>query len=135
MSLLEPKASIATSLAVCAIVYGIHTNFTPTVADIQGLPAGNKDIDSSERKATWLSAGVVAAVSLLAKDPTIFILGSGATIALAWMTRQATWTESQSGPAVGNPGQSLVSANDTTDGPQMTTADYHMFSSSEFVSS
>jgi TRAP-type C4-dicarboxylate transport system permease small subunit len=84
MSLLKPEASIGTGLAVCAVVYAIHSNFTPSMADMQGLPAGNPDTDAAERKATWLSAGVVAGVSLLAKDPTIFVLGSAAPIALAW---------------------------------------------------
>lgn len=135
--MLKPEASLGTGLAVCAVVYAIHSNFTPSMADLQGLPAGNPDTDAAERKATWLSAGVVAGVSLLAKDPTIFVLGSAATIALAWFSRHATWTESKAGPAIaGNPGQSLVSANDTATGPAMTTADYSMFAaSSQFVSS
>lgn len=136
MSLLKPEASIGTSLAVCAVVYAIHSNFTPSMADMQGLPMGNADTDAAERKATWLSAGVVGAVSLLARDPTIFVLGSAATIALAWFSRHATWTESKAGPAIGAPGQSMVSPGDTAVGPQMTTQDYTMFSgSNQFVSS
>lgn len=130
MSLGSPEASIGTGLAVCGVVYAIHSNFTPSVADMQGLPAGNQDVDAAERKATWLSAGVVAAISLLAKDPTIFVLGSAATVALAFFSRHATWTESKVAPALGAPGQSAVSANDLTTGPQMTTADYSAFSGS-----
>lgn len=136
--MLKPEASIGTGLAVCAVVYAIHSNFTPTMADLQALPAGNADTDAAERKATWLSAGVVAGVSLLAKDPTIFVLGSAATIALAWFSRHATWTESKTMPSITGPGpgQSAVSANDTATGPQMTTADYTMFAaSSQFVGS
>lgn len=136
MSLLKPSEAVGTGLAVCGIVYAIHANFTPTVADMKGLPAGNTDVDMSERKATWLSVGVVSAVSLLTKDPTVFVLGSAATIALAWFSRHATWTESAAGPAIGVPGQSPVSANDLVTGPQMTTKDYSMFASqSEFVTS
>jgi len=130
---LAPEASIGTGLAVCAVVYAIHSNFTPTMADMQGLPSGNQDVDAAERKATWLSAGVVAAVSLLAKDPTIFVLGSAATVALAFFSRHATWTDSKAGPMVGAPGQSAVSANDVTTGPQMTTADYTSLSNNQFV--
>lgn len=134
--MLKPEASIGTSLAVCAVVYAIHSNFTPTMADMQGLPTGNQDVDAAERKATWLSAGVVAGVSLLAKDPTIFVLGSVATIALAWFSRHATWTDSKAGPAAPNPGVSAVSANDSATGPQMSTSDYSMFAAnSQFVSS
>jgi hypothetical protein len=132
---LKPEVSIGTGLAVSAIVYAIHSNFTPSVADMQGLPAGNQDVDGAERKATWLSAGVVAGVSLLAKDPTIFVIGSVATIALSWFSRHATWTDTKSGPAVASPGQSVPSANDVATGPSMSTADYSMFASSQFVSS
>lgn len=132
--MLKPEASIGTSLAVCAVVYAIHSNFTPTMADMQALPAGNQDVDSAERKATWLSAGVVGAVSLLAKDPTIFVLGSGMTIALALYSRYAVHTDTKSAPSVGGPGQ-LSSANDLATGPQMTTEDYTMFAQqSQFVS-
>lgn len=134
--MLKPEASIGTGLAVAALVYGIHSNFTPTVADMQGLPAGNADVDGAERKATWLSAAIVAGISLIARDPTVFVIGSAATIGLSWFSRHATWTDSKTGPAIGNPGQSLVSANDTATGPQMTTADYAMFqNASQFVSS
>lgn len=133
--MLKPEASIGVGLATVAVVYGIHVNFTPTMADMQSLPAGNADVDGAERKATWLSAAVVAGVSLLAKDPTIFVLGSAAAVALAWMSRQATWTESKSAALAVSPGQSATSANDLNQGPQMTTADYQMFAQSEFVSS
>lgn len=127
MSLRSPEASIGTGLAVSAIVYSIHSNFTPAVADMQGLPSGNADIDAAERKATWLSAGVVAAVSLIAKDPTIFVIGSAATIAMAAFSRHATWTESKAGPQTMAPGKSAVSPNELATGPQMTTADYQMY--------
>lgn len=133
--MLKPEASIGTALAVSAVVYAIHSNFTPSMADMQSLPAGNADTDAAERKATWLSAGVVAGVSLIARDPTIFVLGSAVTIALAWFSRHATWTESKAGPTIGNSAQSAVSPNDTAAGPQMTTADYNMFGQSQFVSS
>lgn len=99
---LKPEASIGTGLAVCGVVYAIHSNLTPPVADMQALPAGNADVDDAERKATWLSAGVVCGISLIAKDPTIFIIGSVATVALAFFARHAVWTESKStagGPA------------------------------------
>lgn len=86
---LKKESSVLAGLAVGAVVFAIHSNFTPSVADIQALPAGLPDIDTSERKATWLSAGVVATISLLAKDPTIFIIGSGITVAMAVITRHA----------------------------------------------
>lgn len=130
---LEPSASIGTGLAVMGVVYAIHSNMTPPTADIQALPAGNADVDRSEKKATWLSIGVVSGISLLAKDPTIFVLGSVAVVGMALLTRHANWTESATGMLNPNPGQSAVSANDLADGPEMM--DVQFYSTSQFVSS
>jgi hypothetical protein len=134
---LKPEASIGVGLAVCAVVFAIHSNFTPSVADMKGLPSGTKDVDNAERNATFLSAGVVAGISLLAKDPTIFVIGSGATIALAWFSRHATWTDSATGLINPGPGQTgATSANDTATGPSMSdTEAYTMYATSDFVSS
>ncbi len=135
---LKPDASLLSGLAVGAVVFAIHSNFTPSNADMQGLPAGNKDVDRSERQATWLSAGVVAGISLLAKDPTIFVIGSVVTIAMAFTTRHAVWTDGVSGliGAGPGPGQSTTSANDLATGPAMSdTQAYQMYSGSDFVSS
>jgi hypothetical protein len=133
---LAPEASVLGGLAVAGVVYSIHSNFTPTVADMQGLPSGNKDVDKSERQATWLSIGIVSGISLLAKDPTIFVIGSAATVAIAFLSRHATWTDTATGLVSPGPAQSAASANDLATGPQMSdTASYTMFSQSEFVSS
>lgn len=135
---MKPEVSIGTGLAVAGIVYAIHSNFTPTMADMQGLPAGNSDVDASERKATWLSVGVVAGISLIAKDPTVFVIGSAAAVAMAFFTRHAVWTDTGTGPAVAAPGSVATSANDLATGPSMAdTQGYSMFSgsSSEFVTS
>jgi len=106
---LKPEASVMAGLAIAGLVWGIHSAFHPPVADIQGLPAGNADVASSEKKATALSVGIVSGVSLLAKDPTIFILGSAATIAAAFFTRHATFTETKT--AMSNLGQKATSAS------------------------
>jgi hypothetical protein len=123
---LKPEASLMGGLAVATLVYAIHSNATPTLADMQGLPTGTKDVDQSERRATIMSAGVVAGVSLLARDPGIFVIGSAMTIAMAWMSRHALWTDSKTGPINAGPGQS-ASANELSQGPQITTQDVHMF--------
>jgi hypothetical protein len=134
---LKPEASLGTGLAVAGVVYAIHSNFTPTTADIQSLPAGNADIDKSERSATWLSIGVVSGISLLAKDATIFIIGSAATVAMAFATRHANWQETATGLINPGPAQGAASANDLSAGPQMTSTEaYTMYGGgSEFTSS
>jgi hypothetical protein len=135
---LKPEASLTTGLAVAGVVYAIHSNATPTTADIQSLPAGNADIDRSEKAATWLSIGVVSGISLIAKDPTIFVIGSAATVGMAFLTRHANWQETATGLLNPGPAQGAISANEQATGPQMAaTKSFTMYSGggSEFTSS
>lgn len=94
---LKPEASLMTGLAVATVVFTIHSQATPSQADIQALPAGVPDIDDAEKKATILCVGVVAGISLLAKDPTVFLIGSFATLGMALWTRHSNWKDSASG--------------------------------------
>lgn len=86
---LKPESSLMVSLGVGAIVYAIFTNATPSIADIRSLDKGNNDVQRSERAATWASAATVSAISLLAKDPTIFVIGGAMTVGMAWWHRHA----------------------------------------------
>jgi hypothetical protein len=128
--MLKPDAAIMSGLAVAGVVFAVHAKYTPTLADMQGLPAGTKDVDKSERQATIISVGIVSGISLLAKDPTIFVIGSVATVALAFTSRHALWTDSKTGLLNAGPGQSAVSANDLSTGPSMSTQDVHMYADS-----
>ncbi|MGW2795181.1 hypothetical protein ACWC9H_35390 [Streptomyces sp. NPDC001251] len=86
---LKPEFSIMGGLAVSTIVYAVHSNATPPQADIRALPQNTPDIDKSERTASWISAGIVSGVSLIAKDPNIFIMGACAIVGMAWWTRHS----------------------------------------------
>lgn len=86
---LKPDVSLAVGLATGTVVYGIFQNATPSIADIRSLKPGNRDVQASERGATWTAAAVVAGISLLAKDPTVFIIGGAMTIVMAWTHRHA----------------------------------------------
>jgi hypothetical protein len=136
---LKPEYSVMSGLTVGAVVFAIHAQATPTQSDIQALPSGNQDVDSAERKATVMSAGVVAGISLLAKDPTIFIIGSAATLAMALWTRHSNW--SVDGKYLSHADQSMAgSANSTPEAEVAQTVPYTMFSgggsgSSDFVGS
>lgn len=86
---LKPEISLGAALATGAIVYGTFQMHMPSTADLRTVESGNSDADSAERAATWTAAGIVAAISLIAKDPTIFVVGGGMTVALAWEYRHA----------------------------------------------
>lgn len=86
---LKPDVSLGVALATATVVYGIHQNLTPPIADVRSLDKGNPDVQASERAASWTSAAVVAGISLLAKDPTVFIVGGTMVVVMAWLTRHA----------------------------------------------
>lgn len=128
---LKPEFSVMGGLAVGAIVFAIHAQATPTQTDIAALPAGLPDIDDAERKATILSAGVVAGVSLIAGDPTIFVIGAGIDIAMALWTRHNNYKVSTAGKYLA-PDQSAAAGTATT-GPEPVTTEPYMPFQNDFA--
>lgn len=116
---LPKTASLGTGLAVAGLVVAIHFNATPSVADIRVGGPGDADIAGAERAATWQAAMLVSAISLLAKDPTIFVVGGGVTVAMAWLTRHADLVDPLTGRAASNAGSrsAMVDPDDLGDDP------------------
>lgn len=88
---LKPEASIMTGLATATVVYGVYQMSLPTVADTRALEVNAPDLSKAERTASWVSAGAVAGISLIARDPTVFIIGGATVIAMAWLHRHANF--------------------------------------------
>lgn len=128
---LKPEFSVMGGLAVGAIVFAIHSQATPTQADIQALPAGTPDIDRAERKATILSAGVVSGISLIAGDPTIFVIGAVMTTAMALWTRHSNYSESIGGKYLSGP-ESAASGTTST-GPEPVSTEAYVPFQSDYV--
>jgi hypothetical protein len=84
---LPVSQSLGVGLATSGLVIAIHARATPSMADVRVGQPNDDHIDRSERAASWLSVGVVSAISLVAKDPAIFIIGGATVVALAWWTR------------------------------------------------
>jgi hypothetical protein len=114
MSLLKPEVSLGLAAATGTVVWAIFDHSMPKPVDTRGASAGNPAIDSQRRIASWTAAGAVAGISLLAKDPTIFIVGGAMVIALDWTHRHANVVDNvtnrvpQPPQVVGNPGASVL---------------------------
>lgn len=106
---LKPETSLIVGLSVAALVYAVYSNATPSITEIRAAKPGDTDVDASRKMAAWTSAGVVAGVSLISKDPTVFILGGSMVIALDWWHRHANEVNPLSGKAstVPNPAASV----------------------------
>jgi hypothetical protein len=97
---LKPNESIMAGLAITALVYGVYSNATPTITEIRAAKPGDTDVEASRKMAAWTAGSVVAGVSLIAKDPTIFIIGGSAVIIIDWWHRHANAVDPRSGRAV-----------------------------------
>lgn len=102
--MLKPETSVMIGLATGALVWSIYSNATPTIADIRVAPPLDPEISGSRKAATITAAGTVAAISLIAKDPTIFIIGGVMVIAADFMHRHANLINPETG-LLGLPGR------------------------------
>lgn len=98
--MLKPEASLTIGLATGAIVYGTFQTMLPRVADTRTVAENNGDIAAAEKSATWTSAAIVAGISLIAKDPTVFIIGGAITVAMAWFYKHGNAVVPEFGMAV-----------------------------------
>lgn len=133
---LRPEVSIMGALATAAVVIGIRQAFTPPTADIQGMPAGQPDIEAAGKRALWTSIGVVSIVSLLAKDPAIFTVGGLTAAGLELHDQYANWTETLSMGGRAMTPSEMLSEGTGYDGPAAPSEGvetYEMFEEPELV--
>lgn len=110
--MLKPEASLTVGLATAALVYGIYSNALPTVADIRVGQPDDPDVAAAEQLAAWTAAAAVAGVSLIAQDPTVFIIGGTMVIALSWWHKHANAVNPLVGKAAWSGGESMSYAPD-----------------------
>lgn len=112
---LKPDASLSMGLACGALVYGVYSNATPTIADIRGSAPNDPQLYGASKGAFLTSVTVVSAISLLARDPTIFCIGGAVALALEWQNRHANAVDPESGSIV-VPLQYVGSGGEVSDG-------------------
>src|SRR5580692_11395710 len=88
-SILKPDGSIALGIATGVLVYAMYDRSLPDAATMHATDAGDLNIDAARKKATWASAGVLSAITLLTKDINVFVLGRVVLFALDMHTRHA----------------------------------------------
>ena len=78
---LSGENSIIASLATVALVLGVYNMKVGPVSDVHATDPNDGNMAASVKKAGWEALTAVAALTLLAKDPNIAILGGAAIIA------------------------------------------------------
>ena len=101
---LKVESSLIGAVTIGAVVIGIYDYCLPKIADARVAPAGDDDLAAAEKMAAWTSAALVGGISLIAKDPTIFVTGGLMIVGLSWMHRHANWVNPLTGKAASVPG-------------------------------
>lgn len=98
---LAPTASVGIGLATGGLAFTVYNMALPPLTDIRSAEPENMDVDSAERGATWIAAGIVAGVALITGDATVFIIGGATVVAMAWLYRHANQVTPLTGFASG----------------------------------
>lgn len=109
MAGLKPNEEIQVSALSAAIVYGIFQLHAPNLADVKAsMPGGAASVNTHNavKSAVWTSAVAISALALLAKSPTIFIVGGLMTAGEGWHYYHANATDQATGRVVA-PGSAL----------------------------
>lgn len=101
MSLATPEGSLAMGLATGVVAYSVYQTHLPPVVDVRTVDSCNGDVHAANKQAAWASAGAAAAIALIAKDATVFILGGAVTLALYWTYAHANVVSPLTGRATG----------------------------------
>lgn len=87
----KAEISIPIALATSTVAIALYQRGLPSSADIRvGVP-GDETIETVRKQNAWLAAGTVSIVSLLTKDPTVFIIGGLTVVAMDVFTRANNW--------------------------------------------
>lgn len=105
---LSRETSLGVGLATAALVWGVYNSALPSIAETRVNAAADDDLASAERMATWTSAAVVSGISLIAKDPTVFVMGGAMTVVLAWWHRHSNSLNPLTGSAVSPGGRQVA---------------------------
>lgn len=81
-SILKPENSYVAGIAVAGTVYAIYSMNVGNVAQAHATDANHPALESSRKKAGYTSFILVSALTVLAKDMNVGILGFGSIIAM-----------------------------------------------------
>ena len=96
---LKPEAELTVAALTAGTVYSIFQVNAPGLADVFASQPNNSTIHTSVKSAVWTSAAVVCGLSLLARSPLVFIVGSVVVAGEGWKYFAANATN----PATGRP--------------------------------
>jgi hypothetical protein len=96
-SVLKPEGSVVAGIATAGLVYAIYQMDLGPVAQVHASPPNLGFLEPSRKKAAYTSFATVAALTLIAKDANIGILGFVSIIAMEVHYRHAIMSNPDTG--------------------------------------
>ncbi|HEY1699192.1 MAG TPA: hypothetical protein VGG75_05675 [Trebonia sp.] len=90
---LKPEGSIVAGIATMALVGGLYIGQVGPISDAHATDANDGNMNAAVKKTGWEALVAVAAITLLARDPNILILGGATIIAMEFGYRHAIMTQ------------------------------------------
>jgi hypothetical protein len=114
---LKPETGLTIAALTSIAVYGIfQAEVGSSLSDVKSAQPHNSIIQGTVTQAAWTSAAVVAGISLLSKDPTIFIVGGAVAAGLTWKYKHANMVAPSTGQVTMPPVQGTPQQNQTPSG-------------------
>lgn len=107
--MLKPNEQIIVAAGTATAVFAIFQLNAPNLSDVKAsAPGGAASLNThkSVKTAVWTAAAFVSGLAILAKDPSIFIVGGLLTTVEAWKYYQANSVDSATGHVVA-PGSAM----------------------------
>jgi hypothetical protein len=95
-SILKPEASTMAGLATVGTVFAVYQLNVGTVAQATATDSNHTVLNSSRKKAGYLSLAIVAALTLITKDANVGILGAGTICGMEIAYRTGIMADPQS---------------------------------------
>lgn len=92
---MSDNGGLVLAATTTAMVVGIFQTASPGIANVRVSDANDKDLAGSEKSAAWLATALVSGVSLIAREPLVFIMGGSMVVALSWWHRHANSLDPQ----------------------------------------
>lgn len=96
-SVLKPEGSITAGIATAGLVYAIYQMDVGPVSQVQMTDANHPSLETSRKKAGYTSFIAVAALTLIARDTNIGVLGFLSIIAMEAHYRHAIMADAITG--------------------------------------
>ena len=109
---LDRKTSVGVGLATIGLVAVTYGQFCPNAADLRAGTPNDRMASGSEKAARWTAGALVTLVSLITKDPTVFVMGGSAVVAYSWQHRYANMVNPMTASALIPSSRQTVHAGD-----------------------